>query len=185
MHTAPVGAVVLGLGRTFFSLSTRKSLSLVKERSKSSGSTCCFSVALVILSWYLRSRRRRGCYTSYSWSLLPQNSMFLYSRLKSAANTVLKLMSAVIAIAHVLFVSIKSLSVGIMPLEYSFGKLKYDYTTLPMSGFLEFLLVSPSRSPFLVLISIFSYYSFSLIKSYLTSQDKIIHLRPRQSHTEF
>ena len=62
--------------------------------------------------------------------------MFLYSLLKSAANAVLKLMSAVIAIAHVLFVSIKSMSVSIMLLEYSFGKLKYDSTTLPMSGFL-------------------------------------------------
>ena len=40
--------------------------------------------------------------------------MFLYSLLKSAANAVLKLMSAVIATAHVLFVSIKSLSVSIM-----------------------------------------------------------------------
>ena len=55
-----------------------------------------------------------------------KNSMFLYFLLKSAANAVLKLMSAVIAIAHVLFVSIKSLSVSIMLLEYSFGKLKYD-----------------------------------------------------------
>ena len=49
--------------------------------------------------------------------------MFLYSLLKSAANAVLKLMYAVIAIAHVLFVSIKSLSVKIMLLEYSFGNL--------------------------------------------------------------
>ena len=62
--------------------------------------------------------------------------MFLYSLLKSSANAVLKLMSAVIAIAHVLFVSMKSLSVSIMLLEYSFGKLKYGSTTLPMSGFL-------------------------------------------------
>ena len=37
--------------------------------------------------------------------------MFLYSLLKSAANAVLKLMSAVSAIEHVLFVSMKSLSV--------------------------------------------------------------------------
>ena len=49
--------------------------------------------------------------------------MFLYSLLKSAANTVLKLMSAVIAIAHVLVVSIKSLSVNFMLFENSFGKL--------------------------------------------------------------
>ena len=62
--------------------------------------------------------------------------MFLSSLLKSAANAVLKLTSAVIAIAHDLFVSMKSLSVSIMLLEYLFGKLKYDSTTLPMSGFL-------------------------------------------------
>ena len=52
-----------------------------------------------------------------------RNSMFLYSLLKSAANAVLKLMSVVIAIAHVLFVSIESLSVNIMLLEYSFAKI--------------------------------------------------------------
>ena len=56
-------------------------------------------------------------------------------------------MSAVIAIAHVLFVSMKSLSVKIMLLEYSFGKLKYDSTTLPRSGFLGSWPVSASKSP--------------------------------------
>ena len=87
------------------------------------------------------------------------NSMFLYSLLKSAANAVLKLMSAVIAIAHVLFVSMKSLSVSIMLLEYSFGKLKYDSTTLPMSGFLGSSPVSASKSLlFLLLFLIFFYY---------------------------
>ena len=74
--------------------------------------------------------------------------MFLYSLLKSAANAVLKFMSGVIAIAHVLFVSMKSLSVSIMLLEYSFGILKNDSTTLPMSGFFSlvlrlFLLLNP------------------------------------------
>ena len=48
--------------------------------------------------------------------------MFLYSFLKLAANAVLKFMSAVIASAHVLSVSKKSLSVSFMLLEYSFGK---------------------------------------------------------------
>ena len=67
--------------------------------------------------------------------------MFLYSLLKSAANAVLKLM-----IAHVLFVSIKSLSVKIMLLEYSFGKLKDDSTTLPMSSLSGFSPISASRS---------------------------------------
>ena len=61
--------------------------------------------------------------------------MFLYSILKSAANAVLKLMTALIAIAHVLFVSMKLHFVNIMLLEYSFGEIKYDSTTLPMSGF--------------------------------------------------
>ena len=51
----------------------------------------------------------------------------LYPLLKSAANAVLKLMFAVIATAHVLFVSLKS--VISMLLEYSLGKLKYDSTT--------------------------------------------------------
>ena len=73
--------------------------------------------------------------------------MFLYSLLKSAANAVLTLMSAVIAIAHVLSVSMKPLSVSIMLLEISFGKLKYDSTTLPMSGFFGSLPVSASKSP--------------------------------------
>ena len=43
--------------------------------------------------------------------------MFLYFFFKSTANAVLKLMSAVIAFAHVLFVSMKSLSVSIMLLK--------------------------------------------------------------------
>ena len=73
--------------------------------------------------------------------------MFLYSLLKSDANAVLKLMSAVIAFAHILFVSMKSLSVSIMLLQYSVGKLKYDSTTLPMSGSLGSLPVSASKSP--------------------------------------
>ena len=60
--------------------------------------------------------------------------MVLYSLLKSAANSVLKLMSAVIAIAQILFERIKSLSVRIMLLEYSFGRLKHDSTTLPKFG---------------------------------------------------
>ena len=65
-----------------------------------------------------------------------RNYMFLYSLLKSAANAVLRLMSAVTAIAHVLFVSIKSLFVHSGLFEYSFGKLINASTTLPMSGFL-------------------------------------------------
>ena len=73
--------------------------------------------------------------------------MFLYSLLKSAANANLKLMSVVIAIAQVLFVSVKSLSVSIMLVECLFGKLKYDSTTLHMSGFFGTSHVSASKSP--------------------------------------
>ena len=72
----------------------------------------------------------------YSGLCFQRNSIFLHSLLKYAANAVLKLMSAVIAIAHVLFVSMKPLSVSFMLLEYSFAKLKIDSTTLPMSSFL-------------------------------------------------
>ena len=66
-------------------------------------------------------------------------------------------MSAVIAIAHVLFMSMKSLSVSIMLLEYSFGKLKYDSTTLPMSGFLGSLPVSASKSPVFLIFLLLSF----------------------------
>ena len=81
--------------------------------------------------------------------------MFLYSHLKPAANAVLKLMSAVIGIAHVLFVSMKSLSVSIMLLQYSFGNLKYDSTTLPMSGFFGSSPASASKSPSFLLFLFF------------------------------
>ena len=92
-------------------------------------------------------------------------------------------MSAVIAIAHVLFVSMKSLSVIIMLLEYSFGKLKYDSTTLPMSGFLGSSPVSASKTPVsLASLKFFYYQVFSVGKSYPHSPDKNIHLRPRRSH---
>ena len=130
----------------FTSLSTTKSLSLVKDKTKFSESTCRFSVALV-------AKKHKDfpgiCEAAGGMAATPpipglcfQFFLFLYSLLKSAANAVLKLMSAVIAIAHVLFLSIKLLSVNVMLVEYSFGKLKYDSTTLPMSGFL-----GSSRSP--------------------------------------
>ena len=88
--------------------------------------------------------------------------MFLYSLFKSAANAVFKVMSAVIAIAHVLFVSIKSLSVNIMLLEFSFDKLKYDSTTLPMSGFLGSSPVFASKSPVSLAILNFFINNFSV-----------------------
>ena len=78
---------------------------------------------------------------------------------------------------YVLFVSIKSLPVNIMLLEYSFSKLKYDSTTLPMSGFLG---SSPtSASP--VSLAILNFF----IKSYPHSPDKNSHRRPRRLHTGY
>ena len=95
-------------------------------------------------------------------------------------------MSAVIAIAHVLFVSIKSLSVSIMLLEYSFGKLKYDSTTLPMSGFLGYSPVSASKSPVSLATLNFFIINFSVwVSPTPTPQDKKIHRRPRRSHTGY
>ena len=136
----PLFGSYTGSESSFTSLSTRKSLNLVKDKTRFSGSTCRFSVARATK----KHRYFPGiCDAAGGKAATPpipglcfrRNSMFLYSLLKSAANAVLKLMSAVIAIAHVLFVSMKSLSVSIMLLEYSFVKLKYDSTTLPMSGF--------------------------------------------------
>ena len=114
--------------------------------------------------------------------------MFLYSLLKSAANAVLKLMSAVIAVAHVLFVSMKPLSVSTMLLEYSFGKLKYYSTTLPMSGLLGSSPVSASKSPVSLAILNFFIKKFSVsVSPTPTNRTKIknIHLRPRRSHTGY
>ena len=94
-------------------------------------------------------------------------------------------MSAVIAIAHVLFVSVKSLSVNVMILEYSFGKLKYDSTILPMSVFLGSSSVSASRSPVSLAILNFFKQILSEDKSYPNSPDKNTHRRPRRSHTGY
>ena len=88
--------------------------------------------------------------------------MFLYSLLKSAANAVLKLRHSVIAIAHVLFVSMKSLSVSIILLEYSFGNLKYESTTLPVSGFLGSLPIYACKSPVSLAILNFFIIKFSV-----------------------
>ena len=99
--------------------------------------------------------------------------MFLYSFLKSAVNAVLKLMTDVIAVAIVLFGSIKLLYVNIMQLEQTFGKLKYDSTNLPMSSFLGSSPISASRSPVSLAIPNFLiYYFFSVGKSYPHSPDK-------------
>ena len=144
MRTAPVDAVVLCSDRT---PSTRKSLNLFKDKTRFSGSTCRFSVALVIK----KHKYFPGiCDAAGGKAVTPHIPGLRFQRnsfVKSAANAVLKLMSVVIDIAHVLFVSMKSLSVNILLLEYSFGKLKYDSTTLPMFGFLGSSLVSASRLP--------------------------------------
>ena len=179
----PLFGSYTGKESSFTSLSTKKSLYLVKDKTRSSGSTCCFSVARV------NKKRRyfRGiCDAAGGKAATPpipglcsqRNSMFLYSVLQSAANAVLKLMSAVIAIAHVLFVSMQLLSVSIMLLEYSFGKLKYDSTTLPMSGFLGSSPVSASKSPVSLAILIFFNNNFS-VWVLPPLPGKNIHRRPR------
>ena len=150
-NSRPLFGSYTGSESSFTSLSTRKSFNLVKDKTRFSGSTCRFSVARVTK----KHRYFPGiCDAAGGKAATPPipglcfqgNSMFLYSLLKSAANAVLKLMSAVIAIAHVLSVSMKALSVSIMLREYSFGKLKYDSTTLPMSGFFGSSPVSASKS---------------------------------------
>ena len=151
----------IGSESSFTSLFTRKSLSLVEDKTKFSRSTCRFSVALVTkkhkyFPGICEATGGKAATPPIPVLCFQRNSMFLYSLLKSAANAVLNLMSAVIAIAHVLFVNIKSLSVNLMLLEYSFGKLKYDSTTLPiMSGFLESSPLSASTSHVSLAILIF------------------------------
>ena len=113
----PLLGLYTGKEREVTSLSTRKSLSLVKTSTRFSGFTCCLSMALV-------TRKHKyfpdicDATGDSATSLLYQasvsmheNTIFLYSLLKSAASAVLKLTSAVIAIAHVRSVSMKSLSV--------------------------------------------------------------------------
>ena len=90
-------------------------------------------------------------------------------------------MSAVIAIAHVVFVCVKSLSVSFMLLEYSFGKLKHDSTTLPMPGFLGILFVSASRST--VSLAVFNFFINNFLVSYPHFPDINVHRRLRRSHT--
>ena len=103
-------------------LSTRNSLRRVRASTKLSGFTCCLLVALV-------TRKHNFfpdiCDATGGSAIIPptlslcfhENSIFLYFLLKSAVSAVLKLTSAVIAIAHVRSVSMKSLSVKIMLFE--------------------------------------------------------------------
>ena len=127
----PLFGSYTGSESSFTSLSTRKSLNLVKDKTRFSGSTCRFSVARFTKKHRYFSGISDVAGGKAATPPIPglcfqRNSMFLYSLLKSAANAVLKFMSAVIAIAHVLSVSMKSLFVSIMLHEYSFDKLKYD-----------------------------------------------------------
>ena len=114
----PLFGSYTGSESSFTSLSTRKSLNLVKDKTRFSGSTCRFSVALVTKKHKYFPGICDAAGGKAATPLVPglcflRNSMFLYSLFKSAADAVLKLISAVIAIAHVLFVSIKLLFVNI------------------------------------------------------------------------
>ena len=85
----------------------------------SSGFTCCFSVGLVTKKHKYSPGVCEAAGGKAATPTIPgicfhKNSMLLYSLLKSAANAVLKVMSAMKAIANELSVSIKSLSAGIM-----------------------------------------------------------------------
>ena len=188
----PLFGSYTGSESSFASLSTRNSLNLVKDKTRFSGSTCRFSVALVTTKHRYfpgicdAAGGKAATLPTPGLCFQKKSMFFLYSLLKSAANAVLKLMSAVIAIAHVLFVSMKSLFVSTMLLEYSFGRLKYDSSTLPMSGFLGSLPVSASKSPVaLAILNFFYYQVFSVGKSYRHSPDKNNHRCPRRSHTGY
>ena len=157
MHTAPVDAVVLGSDRTLeasvsslpfpqgsLSIFSRTGIGFLGPRAASPSPLPPRSINTFPVSVTPpEARLRRLLFLIFA----SKGILFLHSLLKSAANAVLKLMSAVIAIAHILFVSIKSLSVKIMLVEYSFGKLKNDLTTLPKYGFLGSSHFSASRSP--------------------------------------
>ena len=163
----PLFGSYTGSESSFTSLSTRKSLNLVKDKSRFSRSTCRFSATLVTKKHkyfpvICDAAGGKAATPPIPGLCFQTSSIFLYSLQKSAANAVLKLMSAVIAIAHVLFVSIKSLSVKIMLLEYSFGKLKYDSTTLLMSVFVGSSSDSASRSPVSLAILNFFFFKFSV-----------------------
>ena len=154
MHAAPLEAVVISSGRV---LEARvplppSPLGSLSVSSRTRPGFPCFSVALVTKKHRYFPGICDAAGDKAATSPIPglcfqRNSMFLYSLTKFAAYAVLKLMSAVIAIAHVQFVGIKPLSVKIMLLEYSFGKLKFDSSIRPMSGLSGSSPISASRSP--------------------------------------
>ena len=167
-------------------LSTKKSLSRVKANTKLFGSTCCLSVALV-------TRKHKYfpgiCDATGSSAIIPptpglcfhKNSMFLYSLLKSAASAVLKLTSAVIAIAHLHSVSMKSLSVMTILFEKWFGRSKYDSKSCPKDVLLA-LLPSVSSSPvFLADFNFFIIRFLVWVSPTPTPRTKSIHRSPHRS----
>ena len=131
--TAPVAAVVLGSGRTpearvpslpylqeSLPVSSRTRLGFPGPYSASPSPSSPRSMdSFLVPATPPEARLLRLIFLVFK-------SKFFYSLLKSAANAVVKRMSAVVAIAHALLVSIKSLSVKFMLFEHSFGKLKYD-----------------------------------------------------------
>ena len=189
MHTAPVDAVVLNSGRILearvpsppstqgsLSVSSGKGLGFPGPHAASLPPSSPRSINTFPVS--VTPPEARLLRLLFLVFASKGTLCFCILSLQSAANAVLKLISAVIAIGHVLFVIIKSLSVNIMLFEYSFGKLKFDSTTLPMSGFLGSSPVSTSRSPVsLVNINLFINFFFSVGKSYPHSPDKNIHRR--------
>ena len=125
-HTAPVDAVVLCLGRTLGARDLYFPSSL-GSLSVSLGTEPNLQGPLAAFSSPLFTKKDKNfpviCETTGGKAATPRKT-FSISFLKSTACAVLKLMSAVIATAHVLFLSIKSLSVSTMLLECSFGKIK-------------------------------------------------------------
>ena len=165
-------------------------LSIMKSRSLVSANITC-SGTIVFLSLTLVTRKQRylpgTCATDGGSAAMPpspglclnRNSTFWYSLLKSASNLDLKLMSAVMQIALVLFDRMKSLSVIMMFSEYSLGISNFVLKFLPMVGSGS---SSSSSNPLVSLTSLsFFIIKFSVWgKSYPHSPDKNIYRRPRR-----
>ena len=149
-RTIPVGAVILCSRKSIKPLFTRKSILISEIKPTFQGKHVGFpslsspgsKSLFLILVLPLVARLLQSLFLFF----FHKNSRYLYSHLKTAAYAVLKLISALMAITHVLSVSIKSLSISIMLLEYSLGKLKYNSTTLPLPGFSGPSTVSASNS---------------------------------------
>ena len=117
----------------------------MKSRSLVSANITC-SGSIVFLSLTLVTRKHKylpgTCATDGGSAAIPpspgiclnRNSTFCYSLLKSASSLDLKLMSAVIQIALVLFDRMKSLSVIMMFSEYLLGISNFVLKFRPMVG---------------------------------------------------